>query len=225
MVESHFHGLYSSEELCCEGPWFTSIQEDGCDNEANQLYRGTEKNTPVIPNWFQPYQCCCYLRYPGEYLGLRTLISYNWTQVLEACDSLKLLSIYFHLCVDATGVVCHQLGLLSTDLYAIDCGGFVEMFTNFASSSSSPAKPSMSPAHSALDLQPAIWICMPVELSVQFSSLIIWVIIGTWQMIIHPIAHWTLISTERLQPATLETKDRGGVGRKNGPCPSQNSIR
>ena len=159
------------------------------------------------------------------YFRLGTFTSYNWTQVLEACDSLKLLSIYFHLCVDATGVVCHQLGLLSTDLYAIDCGGFVEMFTNFASSSSSPAKPSMSPAHSALDLQPAIWICMPVELSVQFSSLIIWVIIGTWQMIIHPIAHWTLISTERLQPATLETKDRGGVGRKNGPCPSQNSIR
>ena len=38
----------------------------------------------------------------------------------------KLLSIYFDLCVDATGVVCHQLGLLSTDLNAICCGGFAE---------------------------------------------------------------------------------------------------
>ena len=28
-------------------------------------------------------------------------------QVLEACGCLKLLSIYFDLCVDATGVVCH----------------------------------------------------------------------------------------------------------------------
>ena len=28
-------------------------------------------------------------------------------QVLVACDSLKLLSIYFNVCVDATGVVCH----------------------------------------------------------------------------------------------------------------------
>ena len=28
--------------------------------------------------------------------------------------------------VDATGVVCHQLGLLSTDLHAVGCGGFVE---------------------------------------------------------------------------------------------------
>ena len=43
-------------------------------------------------------------------------------QVLEACDSLKLLSIYFDFCVDATGVVCYQLGLLGTDLH----GGFVE---------------------------------------------------------------------------------------------------
>ena len=31
------------------------------------------------------------------------------------------------ICVDATGVVCHQLGLLSTNLHAVGCGGFVEM--------------------------------------------------------------------------------------------------
>ena len=30
------------------------------------------------------------------------------------------------ICVDATGVVCHQLSLLSTDLHAVGCGGFVE---------------------------------------------------------------------------------------------------
>ena len=40
--------------------------------------------------------------------------------------SLKLLSFNFDLCVDATGVVCHQLGLLGTDLHAVGCGGFVE---------------------------------------------------------------------------------------------------
>ena len=39
----------------------------------------------------------------------------------------KLLSIHFDLCVDATGVVCHQLGLLGTDLHAVGCGGFVKM--------------------------------------------------------------------------------------------------
>ena len=38
-------------------------------------------------------------------------------------DSLKLLSIYFDLCVDATSVVCHQLGLLGTDHYAVGCKG------------------------------------------------------------------------------------------------------
>ena len=41
-------------------------------------------------------------------------------------DSLELLSTYFDLCVDATGVVCHQLGLLGTDLHAVGCGGFVK---------------------------------------------------------------------------------------------------
>ena len=81
----------------------------------------TEIYTPVIPNRFQPCQCCYCLCYPGKYLG--TLISYNWAPVLEACHSLKLLSIYFHLCVDATGVVCHQLGLLGTNLQAVGCGG------------------------------------------------------------------------------------------------------
>ena len=28
--------------------------------------------------------------------------------------------------VDATGAVCHQHGLLGTDLHAVGCGGFVE---------------------------------------------------------------------------------------------------
>ena len=51
---------------------------------------------------------------------------YQVAQVFEACDSLKLLSIHFDLCVDATGVVCHQLGLLGTNLHALGCGGFVE---------------------------------------------------------------------------------------------------
>ena len=46
--------------------------------------------------------------------------------LVKACDSLKLLSIYFDLCVDAAGVVCQQLGLRGTHLHAVGCGGFVE---------------------------------------------------------------------------------------------------
>ena len=55
------------------------------------------------------------------------------------------MSTYFDLRDDATGVVCYQLGLLDTDFHAVGCGGFVET-ANFASSSSSPATPSMSSA-------------------------------------------------------------------------------
>ena len=65
----------------------------------------------------------CYL---GECIRLGTLMSYNWAQVVEACDSLMLLSIHFDLCVDATGVAGHQLDLLGTDLHAVGCGSFVE---------------------------------------------------------------------------------------------------
>ena len=44
------------------------------------------------------------------------------SQVLEACDCLKLLTVYFDLLADAAGVVCHQLGLLGTmeDLWNAD---------------------------------------------------------------------------------------------------------
>ena len=38
--------------------------------------------------------------------------------ILEASDCLKLLSIYFDICVDATDVECHQLDLLCTDIHA-----------------------------------------------------------------------------------------------------------
>ena len=55
-----------------------------------------------------------------------SLVNAAVAQVFEACDCLKLLSIHFDLCVDATGVVCHQLGLLGTSLRAVGCGVFVE---------------------------------------------------------------------------------------------------
>ena len=35
-VAPHFHVSYSSLHLCRKGPWFTSIQEDGCDKGAHQ---------------------------------------------------------------------------------------------------------------------------------------------------------------------------------------------
>ena len=92
---------------------------------AHQSYLGTERNAPVVPNWFQPCQCCCRLCYSGEYLRLGTLVSYNRQ---------KLMSIYSNICVSATVclfVFCHQLGLLGTDLHAVSCGGFVETLNQF----------------------------------------------------------------------------------------------
>ena len=62
------------------------------------------------------------------------------------------MSIHFDVCIDAAGVVCHQLGLLGTDLHAVGCGALSRRSTEFASSSSSPAKPSMSSAERRLEI-------------------------------------------------------------------------
>ena len=53
--------------------------------------------------------------------GINTKIKVNG-QKLETVFNY----FYFNLCVDATGVVCHQLGLLGTDFHAVGCGSFVE---------------------------------------------------------------------------------------------------
>ena len=110
---------------------------------------------------FNLCQWCCCLCYPGEYLRLGTLISFYWAQVLEACDCLKLLSIYFDFCVDATAVVCHQLGLLDADLRAVGVEALSRCSSNFASSSSSPPKPSMSVTKRRLVIVlPLRWQCL-----------------------------------------------------------------
>ena len=140
-----FPGLYSSLELCCEGPRFTSIQEDGCDKGAHQSYLGADRNTLVNSVVFSLVNAAVVCAILESISGLEpsSVITEPRYLVLDACDCLQLLSIHFNLCVDATGVACHQLGLLCTDLHAVGCEGF-------ACSSSSPAKPSMSSARRML---------------------------------------------------------------------------
>ena len=47
---------------------------------------------------------------------------------LSSVWSSPLLSFYLYLTLDAIGIVCHQFGLLRTDLHLIPCAGFVETF-------------------------------------------------------------------------------------------------
>ena len=55
-----FPCLYSCLQLCCEGPWLTSILGNGCDKGVHKSHPRTEGNAPVIPNWFQHcWYCCC----------------------------------------------------------------------------------------------------------------------------------------------------------------------
>ena len=62
---------------------------------------------------------------------LESILGLEPSSVITEPRYLKLVTVssfypFTLISVDATGVVCHQLGLLSTDLHAIGCGGFVE---------------------------------------------------------------------------------------------------
>ena len=57
-----------------------------------------------------------------ENLWFGAVIWNNCSKVLEACYSAQLLSFYLYLSLDAIGTVCHQFGLLCTDL--LPCAAF-----------------------------------------------------------------------------------------------------
>ena len=61
---------------------------------------------------------------------LESISGFEPSSVINEPRYLKLVTVSsfcpFNLCINATGIVCHQLGLLSTDLHAVGCGGFVE---------------------------------------------------------------------------------------------------
>ena len=60
----------------------------------------------------------------GSISGLEPSSVITEPRYLKLVTVSKLLSIHFDLCVDATGIVCHQLGLLGTDRHAVGCGDF-----------------------------------------------------------------------------------------------------
>ena len=63
---------------------------------------------------------------------LESILGLEPSSVITVPRYLKLVTVssfclfIFYLCVDATGVVCHQLGLFGIDLHAVRCVGFVE---------------------------------------------------------------------------------------------------
>ena len=61
---------------------------------------------------------------------LKSISGLKPSSIITELRYLKLVTVSsfcpFNLCADAAGVVCHQLGLLGTDLHAVGCGSFVE---------------------------------------------------------------------------------------------------
>ena len=97
------------------------VQEDGCDKGAHQSYLGAERYTLSFQTGFSLVNAAAARAIPESISGLEP------SSVITEPRYLKLVIVSsFCPFVDATGVVCHQLGLLGTDLHAIGCGGFVK---------------------------------------------------------------------------------------------------
>ena len=65
-------------------------------------------------------------------LDSTSLIRYYNSQIFKATDGLQFVVVYGNVHADAIGVICHQLGLLCTDLHAICCEGFFEVIYQLA---------------------------------------------------------------------------------------------
>ena len=76
-------------------------------------------------NYFNPVDAAVFCAILESISGLEPLSVITEPRHLKLVTS-KLLSLYFDLCVNATGDVFHQLGLLGTYHHAICCGDFVE---------------------------------------------------------------------------------------------------
>ena len=107
----------------------------------SQAYRNTEMTKERISFTFDPRDMSLSLQTGFSFvraavacailertLWLGAVILNNCFKVLEACYSAQLLLFYLYLSLDAIGTVCHQFGLLRTDLHLIPCAGFVETF-------------------------------------------------------------------------------------------------
>ena len=122
MKTSHLQCLYPSFNVCCYGPRFTCIQKYGHRQETYQSDFGADGDVLVVPNYFYFGHCNRSLGYSGEYFRFRSLIRYYSSQIFKATNCLQFLVVHGNVSGDTIGVICHQLGLLCTDLHSICCG-------------------------------------------------------------------------------------------------------
>ena len=104
-----------------------SYQNMDTTRKMHQSVLGADGEIFVVPNGFEFGHCSSSLGYPGEYLGFKSLIRYYSPQIFQAMGGLQYFVTYGNVSADAIGVVCYQLGLLSTDLRAICSGGLFKV--------------------------------------------------------------------------------------------------
>ena len=93
------------------------MQEDGCHKRISRILEMREilLSFQIGFNLVNAAVVCAILESISDLKPSLVITAH----VFQACDSLKLLSVYFDLCVDATCAVCHQLSLLGTEVHAV----------------------------------------------------------------------------------------------------------
>ena len=115
--------LYSSFNICCYGPRFTCTQKYGHGQRTPQSDLGADGDVIVVPDNFYFGHWSCGPSHPVEYFGLWSFIQYSSSQIFKIKYGIQFLVVHGNVSADATGVICHQLGLLCTDLHVICCNG------------------------------------------------------------------------------------------------------
>ena len=87
---------------------------------------GTKRNTPSFQTGFNLVSAAVVCDILQSISGLEPSSVITEPRYLKLVTFSSFCQFIFYLCVDATGAVCHQLGLCGNDLHAVGCGGFVE---------------------------------------------------------------------------------------------------
>ena len=127
---SHLQCLYPSFNVYCYGPYVS---------HANKNNYGHGQGTHLILELmemflsFQMTFSCCFFftatvvwAIPESTSGLDPSCD-TIVPRYKAMDGLQFLVVYGNVNADAIGVICHQLGLLCTDLHVMCCGGLFKV--------------------------------------------------------------------------------------------------
>ena len=115
-LRKHLQWLYPSFNVCCYGPRFTCIQKYGHGQGTHLSDLGADGDVLVVPDDFRLVTAAVVWAMLDITSGLDPSSDTIAPRYFKATDGLQFLVVYGNVSADAIGIICHQLGLLCTDL-------------------------------------------------------------------------------------------------------------